>query len=261
MSEQPRRSSGAAFGFFAVILFGAGYFFSQQGSDATDHTPPPSTSRTPYTPPPKVVVPAVVDGWQSVAGGEGAYAYDVPARWTPKPGTVHGWEGEGQPKVVMSTSAFYGDGFCPADDDSRLGGAGVRPDTQTDPAVAAEQFATSVANRAYTWDGPPPQLRVGPPEAAEMSLGDGKTRPATIRLVDVTTSGGHPCLAKQAVVGVIAASSADTAKPGTVLLAVYADQTAPDFTTKDEIQRILRSYRAVPAAQRTTVPASPSNPR
>ncbi|AXB44210.1 hypothetical protein A4R43_18175 [Amycolatopsis albispora] len=244
------------YGFFAVIMVGAGVYLSQQGEE-TEYTPPPSTW-TPAPPPPKVVVPPVVDGWQSVAGRDGTYAYDVPARWTPEPGTVHGWEGEGQPKVVMSTSAFYGDGFCPSDDSARLAGAGVKTDAQTDPAVAAEQFATQVANRAYTWDGPPPQLSVGAPETTEISFGDGKNRPATLRMVEVTTTGGHPCLSKKAVVGVIATGSADEAKPGTVLLTVYADQTAPDFTTKDEVERILRSYRGVPASQRTTVPASPT---
>ncbi|WP_153030399.1 hypothetical protein [Amycolatopsis sp. YIM 10] len=249
-------SRGAMYGFFAVILVGAGVYLSQ-GAEEAEYTPPPSTW-TPAPPPPKVVVPAVVDGWQSVAGGEGTFAYDVPARWTPKPDTVHGWEGEGQSKVVMSTSAFYGDGFCPADQDARLAGAGVRSDRQADPAVATEQFATQVANRAYTWDGPPPQLAVGEPRAAEMSFGDGGTRPATLRLVEVTTTGGHACLPKKAMVGVIATRSLDEAKPGSVMLAVYAEQTAPDFTTKDEIERILRSYRGVPQSQRTTVPASPA---
>lgn len=66
--------------------------------------------------------PAAVAGWQSVAGRDGSYAYDVPPNWEPAPGTQHGWAG-----IRLIASAFPGQ--C---GQATLGGAGVTTEPLTD---------------------------------------------------------------------------------------------------------------------------------
>ncbi|RZQ64858.1 hypothetical protein [Amycolatopsis suaedae] len=244
-------------GFAVILVWGGMYYVSTTGGSDDERPRPTTRPPSTYTPPPQVKVPAVVAGWQSVASRDGTFAYDVPARWTPKPGTIHGWEGDGRPTLSLTTSAFYRDGYCEGERSSRLAGAGVRSVPVVDAAEATAQTVTEVAERAYTWDGPPPRVSVGEATDTEISL-NGKKVAVKMRLAEVTPAGGHRCLVTSALVGAIALSNPKADKPGSAVLVVYADQTRDQPTTRDEIAQMLRSFRGVPEKDRSTIPGTPS---
>jgi hypothetical protein len=214
----------------------------------------PAPKLPPFVLPPTVVVPAVVAGWQPVAGRQGAYAYDVPPAWTPEPDTVHGWEKDATgPETDLSTSASYFNGFCPQKETSRRAGSGVTAAAVGDPAVAAAQVATTVALHRYTsGDGARPTLTVGEPQPAEVDLGGGKKGVASITMIDVTSVSTEPCASQHALVGALALTPA--AHQEGVVMVVYADQSLAQPATEAQLLQILHSYRAVPAAERTTLP-------
>ncbi|MCU1687577.1 MAG: hypothetical protein JWQ81_8316 [Amycolatopsis sp.] len=254
----PRRIGCVLVGVLVLLGGASGFIYRMLNRPA----PVASSSRTsspptPSTPPPAVVVSPVVRGWQSVAGGQGAYAYDVPPNWKPEPRTVHGWEADSTgPATVLSASAFYLDGYCPGQPTSKRGGSGVMTAKVGDSAMAATQVATEVALHRYTdGNGPRPTLAVGKPQPAEMSFDDGKEGPATITMIDVTSASTGACSSQRALVGAIAPTSAKDKQ--CVVLVAYADQSFDRPTTSDQLLQILRSYRSVPAADRTTVPATP----
>ncbi|WP_158893969.1 hypothetical protein [Amycolatopsis anabasis] len=258
-----KRRSKAPYGLLAVlVLLGLGYLGSRANSDRTPEYTPPTTSRTPYTPPPQVVVPAVVPGWQSVAGGKGAYAYDVPPAWTPKPGTVHGWEADASgPGISLATSAFLGQKSCAADPDHDRGGSGVTTVKQPDAALAATETATAVAKYAFTPEegGVQPTLAPGPPQQVQLPTGTGKLD-ATLVLVEVTVPPGpDACLPPRALVGAVAVKGTSGSDAKTAVLVAYADQAVPGEASRDDVLGLLRSYRLVPENQRTTIPATPTS--
>ncbi|WP_452039153.1 hypothetical protein [Amycolatopsis jiangsuensis] len=236
-----------------AVVVGAGYGLVRAvlpAGDSSGHSVP----RGPVTdqPSPRVVVPPVVAGWQSVAGRDGAYAYDVPPSWTPEPRVVHGWEpGVGSAGVTLAASAFLGEGSCPANEVTSRGGAGVTSSELPDAEAAARQTVTEVGVGAYTADGAPPaRVAFGPVEPVSVSL-SGKTVPGRLVVADVQPSGDGPCRPAHALVGAVAVAGGSRS----VVLAAYADEgSAP----RDELTRILRSYRGVPAADRSTTTPPPT---
>jgi hypothetical protein len=208
-------------------------------------SPPPSPPVV--TPSPRVAVPPAVAGWQSVAGRDGAYAYDVPPNWEPAPGTQHGWDEHG---IRLITSAFLGKNFCSTKD---LGGAGVTTEPLADPDAAARKAATDVAAGAY---GGTPQ--VGPGTDAQVTKTDGTAVPARIVVAEVTPTETGECVARHALVAAMAFGG----DPGTSgVVVAYADSDRSGPSVRDDLVRIVRSYRFVPAKDRSTTTPPPTTYR
>ncbi|WP_020671359.1 hypothetical protein [Amycolatopsis nigrescens] len=260
-SEPPkpkRRRSKAPYGLLAVVvLLGLGYVGSRSTSrDEVDAPAPSTSSATSYTPRPKVVVPPAVAGWQSVAGRDGLYAYDVPPGWTPKPDTVHGWNADANgPGITLVASAFTGQEYCPTDKNRDRGGSGVAPVAQRDYALAAAETVTLIAKQAYTAEGgPQPALAVGSPEPAQIDDGAGGKRNASVTVAEVTVAGNDKsCMPPRALVGAIAIEPGDQTDAKSPVLVAYFDQAYPGETTREQLAELLRSYRIVPESSRTTV--------
>jgi hypothetical protein len=185
-------------------------------------SPPPSPLVA--TPSPRAAVPAVVAGWQSVAGRDGTYAYDVPPNWQPAPGTQHGWDG-----IRLITSAFLG----------KCGGAGVTTEPLADIDAAARKAATDLAAAAY---GGVPQL--GPASDARVPKADGTEVPARLVVAEVTPAEAGECATRHALVAALAFGG-NSGTSGVVV--AYADS---DRSGREELERIVRSYRFVPAGKR-----------
>lgn len=213
-------------------------------SDPTSEPAPPPTTR--------VTVPAAVDGWQSVVGGDGAYAYDVPPSWQPDQGVVHGWEAGGgyDDRFALSASAFVGK---ECDDATHAGGAGVTSDDRPLEA-AARALVDEVSGRAYTEEGgAKPRVQVLSEDAGPLTRGDreaGRSR-SMIAAASPAESGG--CVPERALVGTRAVAAGEDG--GVVALVVYADA---NLATQEDVRRILDSLRAVPESERTTVTVTPT---
>jgi hypothetical protein len=209
------------------------------------------------TPSPKVVVPAAVPGWHSVAGKDGSYAYDVPPNWAPAPGTVHGWEKTAAvPGITLVTSAFLGKDFCGGGD---LGGAGVRTGPPADPDAAAREAVTALGVSAYSPDaGPLAQVTPDAGADAQLTEADGTKVPARIVVAEVVPSDRSDCMAKHALVAALA-FGADAGKSGVVV--AYADQDRSGPSAREDLLAILRSFRFVPAAERSTTTPPPTTYR
>ncbi|HET6287347.1 MAG TPA: hypothetical protein VFG15_11400 [Amycolatopsis sp.] len=260
-AKQPMSRSGrrAMYGFFATLGVIAVATLANNGSDRSSSSTP--TTRTPivYTPSPRVVAPPVTDGWQSVAGKDGVYAYDVPPDWTPKPGTIHGWEkGSQVPGITMVASAFVGEGYCPQDKRSRIGGSGVTNVKVSEPSDAAQKAIDDLAVSAYNPENGPLTAKITkePAQPTEFTLGTGKTVPASIVLAEVVTPPG-PCGAQRALVGVLAPGLGEAS----AALAVYSSQDTPGGADREQILKILKTYRGVPEADRKTITPPPSTLR
>ncbi|MBE1573129.1 hypothetical protein ACFORH_31000 [Amycolatopsis roodepoortensis] len=259
-AKQPMSRSGrrAMYGFFAtigVITVAA----LANNSDRSDSSGPTTRAPVVYTPSPRVVAPPVTEGWQSVAGKDGVYAYDVPPNWIPKPGTIHGWEkGTQVPGITMVASAFVGEGYCPQEKGSRVGGAGVANIKVSDPAAAAKKAVDDLAVSAYNPENGPLTAKITPepPQPAEFTLGTGKKVPASIVFAEVVTPPG-PCGVQRALVGVLAPELGDAS----AALAVYSGQGAPGGADRELILKILKTYRGVPEADRKTITPPPSTLR
>ncbi|MGW3963833.1 hypothetical protein ACWED2_28730 [Amycolatopsis sp. NPDC005003] len=197
-------------------------------------SPPPSSPQV-VTPSPRAAVPAVVAGWQPVAGRDGSYAYDVPPNWEPSPGTQHGWAG-----IRLITSAFLG----------KCGGAGVTTEPLTDLDAAAHKAATDLATAAY---GGAPQ--VSPGADAQVTKADGTAVPARIVVAEVTPTAPGECPTRHAVVATLAFGG-NSGTSGVVV--AYADS---DRSAREELERIVRSYRFVPAKDRGTTTPPPTTYR
>ncbi|GAA4531226.1 hypothetical protein [Amycolatopsis samaneae] len=260
-SRPPKRGRGyvgwIAVGVVALAGAAAQYF----GSGHNDRSSAPA-SRGPsvYTPPPRATVPVSVAGWRSVAGRDGSYAYDVPPNWQPEPGTLHGWEkGPVLPGITLTTSAFLDSGFCQGQSASKRGGAGVTTVKVADPAGAAAQAVDNLAVSRYSPDaGPLAQVVRQPAQQAEVILAPGRTRPASIALAEVVPTDTGPCAPKRALVAAIAMGTEDPAKPQSAVLVAYADQDVPGAPDREQLLRVLRSYRGVPETDRATVTPPPS---
>lgn len=261
--ERTKAPSRLAVGLGAVggVLALAGNFLATFSDDeSAAPARPATTSVAPATAPdhpePSVVVPAAVPGWQPVPGDDGAYAYDVPPSWVPRPDTVHGWEAdENGPGITLATSAFTGEGYCAAEPDLQRGGSGATVIDQRDPGRAAIQAATALATQAYASEGgTPPRVDVGEPERT--SLG-GRDAAGSLVIVEVTPPSGEQCLPKAALVGAFAVNSSDGKS---VVLVAYAAQEGPGATTREDLERILSSFRVVPEKDRRTVTAVPVIP-
>ncbi|MEV6903039.1 hypothetical protein [Amycolatopsis sp. NPDC051372] len=241
-----RRPSRALWILVAVIALGvaAMNFFNA----ARHHSASPATpSRGPvtYQPEPHLVVPAVVDGWSSVAARDGSFAYDVPPTWTPEPGVVHGWDGTGiSPGITLSTTASVGRGYCGSD--SRHGGSGVTTEDGGNAEAAARKAVGDLIGSAYD---PGAKVTYAPAQDATVQL-ETTTRPARLVLADVTQGGTDACIQKHVTVGALALATTTQS----VVLAVYTDDT----TSRADVVRLLRSYRGVPAADRSTTTPPPT---
>lgn len=226
----------------AVILLGAvGYvgfrlFSPDEVTDAHSRD-----VRIPYSRPPIVVVPPVVPGWQSVAGRDGSYAYDVPPDWTPKPETMRNWQADGRgPVLRLARPASFGKGYCETDRDRPRGGTGVATSKAPDPSV---KIATELARHVYG----NAKLTVEPSQETQISFEHGKTRPGIITMIEVVPEAGA-CQSAKAFVGAISIASGEEGNPRCAVMAVYSDDTM----SRDQLLRILRSYRWVPPADRST---------
>lgn len=207
----------------------------------------PSPSQPVVTPSPQVVVPPVVAGWQSVAGRDGGYAYDVPPNWEPDPGTHQDWN---DPAVRLITSAFLGRYSCGS---GVLGGAGVTTEPQEDPETAARKAATDVVAGAY---GGTPQL--GPATEAQVTKADGTAVPARIVVAEVTPARPGGCAAKHALVVAMGFGNGSGASG---VMVAYADSDRAGPSVRDDLVRIVRSYRFVPANDRSTTTPPPTTYR
>ncbi|MEV7096358.1 hypothetical protein AB0M80_26265 [Amycolatopsis sp. NPDC051045] len=205
----------------------------------------PSPAPLVATPSPRAVVPAVVAGWQSVAGRDGAYAYDIPPSWEPAPATQHGWD-----EIRLVTSAFLGKDFCAR---ATLGGAGVTTEPLADPEAAARKAATDLSAAAY---GGTPQLSPGPD--AQVTKTDGTAIPARIVVAEVTPTDTGECAARHALVAAMAFG--DGSGTSGVVVA-YADSDRSGPSVREDLVRIVRSYRFVPAADRSTTTPPPTTYR
>ncbi|EOD69581.1 hypothetical protein [Amycolatopsis vancoresmycina] len=185
-------------------------------------SPPPSPLVA--TPSPRAAVPAVVAGWQAVAGRDGSYAYDVPPNWQPAPGTQHGWAG-----IRLITSAFLG----------KCGGAGVTTEPLADLDAAARKAATDLAKGAY--DAAP---ELGPASDAQVSRADGTAVPARVVVASVTPAQPGECAVRHAQVAVLAFGG-NSGTSG--VMVAYAGEGS---SAQGELERIVRSYRFVPVANR-----------
>ncbi|MEU4246791.1 hypothetical protein AB0F15_05205 [Amycolatopsis sp. NPDC026612] len=197
-------------------------------------SPPPAPLVA--TPSSHAAVPAVVAGWQSVAGRDGSYAYDVPPNWEPAPATQHGWAG-----FKLITSAFLGKDFCAQ---ATLGGAGVTTEPLTDPEAAVRKAATDLSAAAY---GGTTQVTPGP--AAQVTKADGSAIPARIVVADVVPAETGECAAKHALVAALAFADGSG---GSGVVVAYADSDRGGPSVREDLERIVRSYRFVPAADRST---------
>jgi hypothetical protein len=218
------------------------------GVGKTHHASSTPTSRPPRveTPAPRTVVPAVTSGWQSVAARDGSYAYDVPPNWEPAPTTQHGWD---EPAIRLITSAFLGKDFCARD---TLGGAGVTTEPLADPEAAARKAATDLATGAYGGTS-----QAGPGTDAQLTKADGTKAPARIVVAEVTPAATGECAAKHALVAAMAFGNGSAS--GVVV--AYADSDRSGPTIRDDLLGILKSYRFVPAAERSTITPPPTTHR
>ncbi|MFF1608533.1 hypothetical protein ACFVYA_12185 [Amycolatopsis sp. NPDC058278] len=203
----------------------------------------PPTAPLVATPSPRAAVPAVVAGWQSVAGRDGSYAYDVPPNWQPAPGTQHGWDG-----IRLITSAFLGK--C---GQATLGGAGLTTEPLADVDAAARKAATDLATAAY---GGTPQLSPGPD--AQVTKADGTAIPARIVVAEVTPAQTGECAARHALVAALAFGG-DAETSGVVVAYADSDRSGPSI--REDLVRIVRSYRFVPVADRGTTTPPPTTYR
>ncbi|MGW4522991.1 hypothetical protein [Amycolatopsis sp. NPDC004378] len=219
------------------------------GVGKTHHASPTPAPRSPLvaTPSPRVAVPAAVAGWQPVAARDGSYAYDVPPNWEPAPTTLHGWD---QPSIRLVTSAFLGKNFCGKDD---LGGAGVTTSPEPDPDAAARKVATDLAAAAYGGTA-----QVGPGAEAPLTKADGTKVPARFVVAEVAPTGTGECTAKHALVAAMAFGNGSGAS-GVVV--AYADSDRGGASIREDLARIVRSYRFVPAAHRSTTTPPPTTYR
>ncbi|MFC3456577.1 hypothetical protein [Amycolatopsis speibonae] len=261
-AKQPMSRSGrrAMYGFFATLGVIAVAALANNSDRSSDSSAP--TSRTPvvYTPSPRVVAPPVTDGWQSVAGADGQVAYDVPPNWTPKPGTVHGWEKTALvPGISLFSSAFVGDDYCPAVRGSRIGGSGLTTVKVADAPGAANKALYDLVVSAYNPEDGPLSAKIvaDPPQAAEFTLGTGKKAPANILIAEVTLGYTGTCVPKRALVGVQAVDMGDAS----AALLVYSDQDQQGSADREQILKILKTYRGVPEADRKTITPPPSTLR
>jgi hypothetical protein len=223
------------------------------------HRPAPAP-RTPVveTPSPRVVVPAAVSGWQSVAARDGSYAYDVPPSWTPAPGTLHGWEKTAVvPGIRLITSAFLGEDFC---EHANLGGAGVTTEPVADAGEAARKAVTDLGVSAFSPDsGPLAEVTPDAGTDAQVTKADGTKSPARIVVADVVPTETGPCWAKHALVAALGFGNGTGGASGVVVAYADADRSGPAI--RDDLARILQSYRFVPAADRSTTTPPPTTRR
>ncbi|MEV6876522.1 hypothetical protein [Amycolatopsis sp. NPDC051128] len=254
-----RRSSRAPWVGLALIALIAGVLNALgvgKPHRASSSTTPP-LSPVVVTPSPRVAAPAAVAGWQPVVGNDGSYAYDVPPNWEPAPGTLHGWGKTGAiPGITLITSAFLGRHFC---GDSDLGGAGVTTEPVADLDAAARKAATDVGVSAFSPDnGPLAQVTPDAGTDAQLTKADGTKAPARIVVAEVVPTKTDGCAAKHALVAVMAFAG-DPGASGVVV--AYADSDRSGPSVREDLVRILRSYRFVPAGDRSTTTPPPTTYR
>jgi hypothetical protein len=253
-----RRSSRAPWAGIVLIALIAGVL-NALGVGKSHHASPspPPLSPVVVTPSPRAAVPAVVAGWQAVPGKDGSYAYDVPSNWEPAPGTRHGWEKTGAvPGLTLITSAFLGKNFCGSSD---LGGAGMTTEPVTDPDAAARKAVTDLGVSAFSPDnGPLAKVTSDAGTDAELTRADGTKAPTRIVVAEVVPTETGECAAKHALVAAMAYAG-DSGSSGVVV--AYADSDRAGPSVREELVRILRSYRFVPAGDRSTTTPPPTTYR
>lgn len=189
-----------------------------------------------------VLLDPVVPGWSPVRSVKRAAAYDVPPSWHVRTeGTIVGYEGDDGQRVGASGAADYGAGAC--GENSSLAVAGVKHDTGSDLARAAEATAREWAGLAYR-DGRKraPRLSVGSPEQTTVFGG----RAAV--LVKVAAKVAAPtgsCKLSRGTVYAVAATGFTGELGPTAVLVVVADVGVPDAVPEAEIRQVLGTLRPV----------------
>lgn len=234
-----------------VAMWGVPQLFPEDDAGSHVDSAEPTSEYTP-APVTRVDVPPAADGWQSVAGGDGVYAYDVPPSWQPEQGVVHGWEAGGgyDDRFALSASAFVGE---ECDDATHAGGAGVR--TFDRPVEAATRpIVDEVSARAYTEEGgAKPRVRVLSEDSGPFTRGDRESGHTRSMIAEVTPDRPGGCVPERALVGTRAVAAGDDG--GVVALVVYADA---DLATPEDVRGILGNFRAVPESDRNTVTVTPT---
>ncbi|KID30488.1 hypothetical protein [Prauserella rugosa] len=216
-------------------------------SDArdTDTVETTEQSSSPSTSEPPVDVAPVVEGWQPVVATSGAFAYDVPPAWQPKPGTVHGWEaGSGyDDRMALSTSAFAG---RECDDATHRNGAGVAvyappEEAGESNAKAADALLTEVAQRAYSDGDTRPEIGRSMYTVGTFGEAGQGMRVMTSAYAEVTPTSPGGCVPERAWVGVTLVPGQERGGESAALV-VYADHAAMD---QDQLNEMLRTLRPV----------------
>ena len=190
-----------------------------------------------------VVLDPVVPGWSPVRSVSRAAVYDVPPSWRVlTETTIVGYETEQGQRVAASGAADFGAGVCGSDSAS-LAVAGVKHDTGTDLARAAEATAREWADLAYRDDKERrPRLTVGAPETITTRGG----RPATVVKVTArTASRAGACKLTGGAVYAVAATGFTGELGPTAILVVVADIDRPDAVPEVQIRQILATLRPV----------------
>ncbi len=253
-----RRSSRAPWVGLALIALIAGVV----NAFGKSHDAPAPRKPVVSTQTPRFAVPASIDGWKPVAGKDGTFAYDVPPSWSPEPTVLHGWEKTAAvPGLTLITSAFLDSGFCPSQSASKRGGSGLTTENVADPEAAARKAVSDLGVSHYSPDnGPLAQVSLEPGTDATVETLKGTKLPARIVVGSVVPSDTGECMPKRALVAAMAFTSTSDATKSAIVMA-YADQDVPGAASRDELLKVVRSYRFVPAADRSMTTPPPKTYR
>jgi hypothetical protein len=201
---------------------------------------PPAEPLSPAATVQPVVLDPQVPGWSPVRSVSRAAAYDVPPSWQVlTETTIVGYE-SGNDRVAASGAAQFGAGVC-GSENATLALSGVKHDTGTDLARAADATAREWADLAYRDDKQRrPRLTVGQPETITTRGG----QPATVVKVTArTASRAGACKLTEGAVYAVAATGFTGELGPTAILVVVADVGRPDAVPEPEIREILGTLR------------------
>ena len=187
-----------------------------------------------------VVLDPQVPGWSPVRSVSRAAAYDVPPSWKVlTETTIVGYE-SGNDRVAASGAAEFGTGAC-GGQNSSLALSGVKHDTGTDLARAAQATAREWADLAYRDDKQRrPRLTVGQPETITTRGGQPA---AVVKVTAKTASRTGACKLTEGAVYAVAATGFTGELGPTAILVVVADVGRPDAVPETEIREILGTLR------------------
>lgn len=188
-----------------------------------------------------VVLDPVLPGWSPVRSVKRAAVYDVPPTWRVlTESTIVGYETDQGERVAASGAADFGSGAC-GTENSSLAVAGIKHDTGTDLARAADGTAREWADLAFRDDKQRrPRLTVGQPETITTRAG----RPAVlVKVTARTASRAGACKLTAGAVYAVSATGFTGELGPTAILVVVVDTGRPDAVPEAEIRQILGTLR------------------